>query len=329
MEVNWRIKILTLALLGLFVLGCLIYVRFYVAPKAHGIVLFIAPSTDLSQLAGLEDSVLAYQPSAAALVQDRFTDPAAHFSTLSTAVAGPDRQVGLDAAAAALDHLFYQAQRSSRRIGMVTTTCFTHPAAAAFYSHSPAGTDPAGIAPQLFDSTTINVILGGNPAVMTRDPNRNLIREAEARGYAVIHSPQAIPDIPRWRTRLLLGVFDYPDDLFDPESHATSPSLEAMTILAIQCLQFHIGGYFMVVIHPDPSEIEYAGALPDEFRRAHTFQLNAALSSACDYTGENSMVLVYAPQPDSGGWLIQLKGTPRPDGVLTLQTLHHYIQQQF
>ena len=325
MAVNWRIQILTVALVGLFALGCFLYVRFYVSPKAHGVVLFISPATDLSLLAGFEDSALKESTSTAALVTDRLNDPPSHFSTLSTSVASPDGRVGMDESGATLDNLFYKAQRSTRRIGLVTTTSFTHPAAAAFYSHMAADTPAADIAPQLFDSTTINVMLGGNPLALTQDPSRDLINEAAERGYNVIRSPQDIADIPRWRTRLLLGVFDYPDDLFDPESHATSPSLKEMTILAIQCLQFHIGGYFMVVVHPDPSEIEYAGELPDEFKRAHAFQLNAALRSACAYTGENSAVLLYAPQSDNSGWLIQLKGNNQPDGVLTLTALHQYL----
>lgn len=329
MEVNWPIKILTAGLLGLFALGCFLYVRFYVSPKAHGVVLFIAPATDLNLLAGLENSILQDSAATAALITDKLSDSRSHFSTLSTSISGSSGQMGLDETGATLDNLFYQAQRSSRRIGIVTTASFTHPAAAAFYSHSPADTLAAGIAPQLFDSTTINVMLGGNPKALRQDSQRDLITEAKLRGYQIIQSPKEISSIPRWRTRLLLGVFDYPDDLFDPESHATSPSLEEMVILAIQCLQFHIGGYFMVVVHPDPSEIEYTGELPAEFRRAHAFQLNTALKSACDYTGENSSVLLYAPQPQNSGWLIQLKGNSSPDGVLALKELHEYIQKIF
>ncbi|MEM6883760.1 MAG: alkaline phosphatase [Verrucomicrobiota bacterium] len=326
---NWRIKILTVALLALFALGCFFYVRFYVSPKAHGIVLFIAPAADLTQLANLEDSVIQNRTTTSTIVTDHFSDPKQYFACLSTAVHGMGNQMEQGSNKAAPDNLFYKAQRSARRIGIISSTSFTHPAAAAFYSHSPAGTDSSAIAPQLFDSTTINVMLGGNPKDLIRDPQRNLINEAKERGYEVIQSPDAITGIPRWRTRLLLGVFDYPDDLFDPESHATSPSLEEMTILAIECLQFHIGGYFMVVVHPDPSEIEYAGELPDEFKRAHAYQLNAALRSACDYTGENGMVLLYAPQPDSNGWLLQLKGNSQPEGILSLKEIHTYIQQAF
>jgi len=135
----------------------------------------------------------------------------------------------------------------------------------------------------------------------------------------------------------LLGAFDFAsglenqatDDLLNSESHATSPSLEAMTILAIQCLQFHIGGYFMVAVHPDLAEIEHAGELPTELKRAHAMELNAALRSACEYTGETGTVMLYAPQPDTGGWLLQLKGNHTPDGILDLKQLHQHIHDLF
>ncbi len=326
---NWRIKVTSVVLLGLFALACFLYVRFYVAPKAHGIVLFIAPGTDLNLLQGLDNSVLLTTQPDASLITDKLIHPAQHYSHLSTGIAGVAGAIGMNDSGEPLNNLFYQAQRSNRRIGIVSTTTFTHPASAAFFSHAPAGTDASDIAPQLFDSTTINVMLGSNPKYLTLLPQRNLAHEARERGYEVIRSPKEIDNIPRWRTRLLLGVFDYPDDLFDPEGHATSPSLEAMVILAIQCLQFHIGGHFMIVVHPSPDEITYAGELPAEFRRAHAYQLNAALQSAYDYTGENDTVLLYAPQPDASGWLIQLKGKSTPDDILSLGNLHETIQKLF
>lgn len=326
---NWRVKIITLALLGLFGIGCFLYIRFYVAPKAHGVILFIAPATDLNQLAGLQGSLLNVSSPEAALITDVMIHPASHYSHLATGLPNSEFGIGVNEAGEPLDTLFYQAQRSNRRIGIVSTAAFTHPAAAAFYYHSPEASDPAHIAPQLFDSTTINVMLGGNPDSLTLDPTRNLICEAEQRGYQVIRNPDEISEIPRWRTRLLLGVFDYPDDLFDPGSHATSPALEEMVILAIECLQFHIGGYFLVVVHPDPAEIPFAGELPQEFRRAHTFQLNKALQAAYDYTGENGTVLLYSPQPNSTGWLLQLKGNTQPPGILNLGQLNAFLQTQF
>ena len=105
MQVNWRTKILTVALFGVFALGCFLYVRFYVAPKAHGIILFIAPATDFSQLASLENSVLQHTNPTASFVTDRLTTPETHFSYLSTAVSGSEGRVGQDVSAVSYTHL--------------------------------------------------------------------------------------------------------------------------------------------------------------------------------------------------------------------------------
>jgi alkaline phosphatase len=146
------------------------------------------------------------------------------------------------------------------------------------------------------------------------------------KGYEIIHSPQEIPDIPQWRTRLLLGLFDYPYALFDPEAHSTSPTLEEMVILSIECLQFNMGGYFLVAVHPDPNNLLDSDQL--EYRKAHVYQLNTALQAAINYSGKNATVLLYVPQPGTTGVLIQLKGDATPAGILTLQQLHTYISSQ-
>jgi len=199
-EVNWRIPILTIALLALFASGCFLYVRLYVAPKAHGIILFIAPSADMSQLAELEDSVVQRTPTSASLITDRYTDASLHFSYLSTAMARTTSRGDSDLAKAKLDTLFTQAQRSARRTGIITTASFTHAIAGTFYNPHPVASEANALAQPLFDPTPINVILGGKPPAVSDNPEHALMTEAQERGYQVIQSSQQIPDIPRWRT---------------------------------------------------------------------------------------------------------------------------------
>ena len=90
------------------------------------------------------------------------------------------------------------AQLAGMRTGVVTTTRVTHATPASFSSHVADRDDETEIALEQVYSLDLNVILGGGasrflskdafPGRSARDDSRDLVADAEHRGYAIAHS---------------------------------------------------------------------------------------------------------------------------------------------
>lgn len=342
---SWRVRILTLLIIAVFMAGTWIYLRFYVVPPPHGVILFVAPGLSSSEITealghGAQDGEhlfpkvvdLALIPKGARSTLDAL-------SSLSTGRAEPRGSFGLQADSSPADHLAYRAQRAGRSIGLVTGNHFTHPACAAFYSHTRHPEQRANVIPQLFDSTKWNALLGGARAELDpaaphfggREPahpsdSRNLIEEARLTGYRIVNRPDEFDVIPRWRTRYLLGAFRFPDAFYDPEAHSHSPAYQSMVTLAIECLQFTVGGYFMVAVTTDLSTGPEAEN--PEFRQANLRVLANSIQAACDYSNESAIILLYIPGLDlESGQAILFRGRDPLPPIGTPAGIHRYLRQ--
>jgi hypothetical protein len=205
----------------------------------------------------------------------------------------PRGHIGVNAAGQDTDNLFYVAQRAGRNIGLVSTTRLTSAGVAAFYGHAKTPDDQTKIAHDLLDSTRINVMLGGGSRVfssMKDGGGRDLLLEADKLDYTFVDSRSALLDIPAWRTRRLLGLFA-PEEI--PAAPGAAPSLNEMTLMAIECLQYNLGGYFLVI--EDHRIAQAMGRNQAREAVAALAELDAAMVTAQAYAGENSLIVVYSP----------------------------------
>ena len=309
---NWRLRALSLLIIGVFAAFSVYYYRYYVAPKAQGIILFVVPGLSLNYLGLTENSdsnlqLNTTQHSKRIAIIDNNTlrpytpDPASIMSYVATGEKGLPNQLGLDAYGLPQDNLLYKAQRSGRTIGIIGSTSLLAPPLAAFYSHVTNSDRTGDIAKQLFDSTDINVILGGGEDAIQAVKNnggRDLLKEADLRGYRIIHNRNELEDVPAWRTRRLLGLFSGKNlPLYDPRADESGnnpyPSLTDMTRTAIQCLEFNFNGYFLVIHH---------GLLEEAIREneiqkvvSEIRQLDLAIKEARAYAGKSAIILLYCP----------------------------------
>ena len=309
---NWRLRVLSLLIIGVFVAFSVYYYRYYVAPKAQGIILFVVPGLSLNYLGLTENSdpnltLSSTEHSRRIAIIDNTSlrpytpDPASIMSYVATGEKGLPHQLGLDAHGVPQDNILYKAQRAGRTVGLVGTTSLINSPLAAFYSHITNSDRSDDIAKQLFDSTAINVIFGGGGdtiRAVKSNGGRDLLKEAELRGYRIIRNRNELEDVPAWRTRRLLGIFSGKNlPLYDPlaeeSGHNPYPSLSDMTRRAIQCLEFNLNGYFLVVHH---------GLLEEAIREneiskviSEIRQLDQALKEARAYAGKNTLILLYCP----------------------------------
>ncbi|MGF1679264.1 MAG: alkaline phosphatase [Candidatus Methylacidiphilales bacterium] len=341
LHMPWRVRLLSFFIVLAFAGLGYIYVRFYVTPKPHGVIVFFAPGLTLENLSramsspDFPPSIMDHEAVASALFFSRMKDSnpiqdvSQLYSWISTNQRGAAGSLGLDTSGNAADNLFYKAQRSGRLIGLISSDRITHPVAASFYGHIHDANDRPRLARQLLDSTQINIILGGNRNELMMDEKRNLFEEAELSGYRLVSSPDELASVPRWRSRRLLGLFQYPDALHDPEGHTHTPPLIEMVKVAIECLQYNIGGYFLVVVHPATPLVSDYEEVNMEMLNAHVYQLNSALLAACDYAGKSSTVILVTTENLDLGWSILLQGRSDLGGMLSPESIHSFLENQF
>ncbi|GAB4241926.1 MAG: hypothetical protein OHK005_05480 [Candidatus Methylacidiphilales bacterium] len=322
---RWRILLSALLIVVGFGVLSLTYFRGFVQQRTHGIILVIAPgiSPDLLRLAELrsaqagfrwfERSDIRLSLVDATLPPQNQGDYPSLLSYLSTGTVGAPGHLGLDLRGKRLDNLLYAAQRTGRLIGLVTTDRLTSPGIAAFFAHVDEAADQRTIALQLFDSTPINIAMGGGRAVFDRlreMGERDLFEEAQLSGYHIVTTSAELWPIEKWPPPRILGVFA-PDTLPSPATRRISteeevPSLETMVTGAIERLQYALRGYFLIIENHLIAEACAANRGMDA--ADEILALDRLMAKIREYAGTRATVILYSPFAQ-GGFQV-LKGAP-------------------
>jgi len=228
-------------------------------------------------------------------------DEGAASTALASGVRVKNGLIGCNSLNQPLDSLIYAAQRSGRSTGIVTTSSLLQPTPVAFYSHLRDASEKYRVAADLVDGSHIDIVLGGGgtyfspPNVVNesgRTDGRDLISEAERKGYTIVRTADDLNNVPAWRTRELFGIFA--PDQFEyiglPQHDRRQPSLSDMTRTAIQCLQYNIGGYFLVVEHGLVGSA--AKRNMTELTIDEVEALDQAIKTAIDYAGTDALIIV-------------------------------------
>lgn len=209
--------------------------------------------------------------------------------------------VGCNSLDQVLDTLIYSAQRARRSTGLVTTSSLVDPTPVAFYTFMRDPREKYRASAALVDSARIDIVLGGGgdyftPANVTNElgrlDKRDLIADAGKQGYTTPHTLDDLRKIPVWRTRQIFGVFAPQAFTFAGASRRDpqQPLLADMTRLAIQCLQYNINGYFLVVEHgliASASKQNMTDLAVNE-----TVALDQAIETAIHYAGPDTLIIV-------------------------------------
>jgi alkaline phosphatase len=347
---SWRTRLLAVFILLAFTSFALFYVRTYVKQRAHGIVLFIAGGVDLATLnQAREQAAVRGQPlridqlNTVALLRVRPCVPDA--GAVATAMACGQRVksglVGINEQNQVLTSLIYQAQARGRMTGLVTTGSLTGPVPVAFYGYDRGEEENYRNAATLVDAAKIDVVLGGGgqyfvPAHVGNEKGRldgrDLLQEAARQGYMTPKTVDELNQVSAWRTRLF-GIFA-PDHLYFSALRggiSVQPSLADMVRRAIECLQYNISGYFLVVDHQlaaDAARNNFTQLVLNE-----TAVLDEAVRTAMDYAGREALVIVtngysygLLEQPEKNlavDWLTGPGGPPAaPADVAWLRRCH-------
>ena len=314
-----RNYLLALTLLALFVASGYVYFRAFVVPKPFGIVLFVGEGLVSSKLtaARLYDGgadrrlTIGSLPNLALLsthaADFAVPDAASAASALACGAKVNHRVLSVDPSGRERATLLELARGRGRVTGLVTNGRLTDPAPAAFYAHAGDCRDRDPLAVQLVERAGLNVILGGgaddflpSTAGGRRRDRRDLAGEMAARGYAPLHTAAELLAMEPYGGLQIFGLFTPDAFPFHDAANAAAPSptLAEMVRKAIETLQRHVGGYFLVV---DAGLIERA-SLENGGERAvqEILELDQAVSVALQYAGTKTLVLVAGGEATGG-----------------------------
>ena len=306
---TWKTRITGIILILAFGLFATVYMRFYVHPKEHAIILFIAPALSPKILSTLyqEDPQTSDQLfslfNASTIVTSHLTQyqqssPRELLSSFASGEAIPAGQVGYNAKKEAVDTLLYAAQRKTRTVGIITTTNLGSPGASAFYTHTYEPENLYQNTLQAFDNTHINVVLSADIAIpkpQAPQKPRDVISEAKSIGYRIAQDHKTLFEIPNWPSRLIFGAFGQNRLIYQPSSSQNTRkiSLTSLVQRAIQALQYNIGGYFLVI--DDHSLLKSQHQQKPLQTLEYAKDLFKAIDNARQYAGENLTLCLYIP----------------------------------
>ena len=296
---KWRNQMLALFCLFVFLAFGVFYFKYWVIQKPFGIILFVGEGLDARQLAaarivagGPEKPLAIESLRFAALLKNYSSDSAtpdaaAAATALATGVKVNNGSIAIDVDGEELTNLFQLAHGTGRMTGLVTNGSVTSPTAASFYAHAASVDNPHEVARQLAGKAHLDLVLGGGLADFLpeshgghRTDDRDLLEKLGASGYEVVHSLGELEEVPRWRRAKLFGLFadaelPFADELAPQDDQ---PTLADMVRRGIELLQYHRGGYLLVV---DVALMRKAAAGNDPQRRAA--ETLAAISGGLNY----------------------------------------------
>ncbi len=150
------------------------------------------------------------------------------------------------------------AKKNGKSTGIVVTAPLMHATPAGFTSHVNSRTLYTKIAKQQIYAG-IDVMLGGGRYYLKdgRSDGRNLIDDAEKLGYTYVSDANGLSEVTSGN---VFGVFASNDMSYDFDRAERQPSLEEMTVKAIELLNKNENGFFLLV---EGSKIDYASHAHD------------------------------------------------------------------
>ncbi len=318
--VKWRNQLLALFCLLVFFAFGVFYFQYWVIQKPFGIIVFIAEGLDAQTLAearvfaASEDHTLALDSFPyVALLRNRSADSAvpdlaAAATALATGVKVPNGTVSMNAENQPLTSLLELAHESGRITGLITDGKITSPTAAAFYGHARRDDAGADFARQLSETTALDIILGGGATAFLpeaqgggRSDDRDLVNTFREADNTVVESLAELEEVARWPRAKLFGLFNEAELPFVKEAAAAKdqPTLPDLVRRGIELLQFHRGGYLLVIDASLMRKARQEGQ--SELRMEEVMEFDRAVEVATQYAGKKSAIIVCGDVADRRG----------------------------
>ncbi|WP_348272189.1 alkaline phosphatase [Bacillus sp. 103mf] len=232
------------------------------------------------------------------------TDSAAAGTAMATGVKTNNDMVSVSPQGEKLKTILEASKEAGKSTGLVATASITDATPATFASHVVSRAKEVDIATQIVDNN-VDILLGGGKQFFLpvteggKQPTRNLIAEAQKKGYQLIDTHE---QLVKAKTKgKILGLFA--NEAMSPEldrENTNQPSLEDMTTLALNTLKKDENGFFLMV---EGSQIDDAGHEHDAAKAMKEVEaFEKAVKVSLDYAKKDGETLVViAGDHDTGG----------------------------
>ncbi len=239
------------------------------------------------------------------------TDSGAAATAMASAVKTGNQFIGMDPSEKPVESITETAKKKGWKVGYVTTTTLAHATPASFYAHLGNRYDYRAIAAQLLPHEPDVALAGGLADFLPkgveggeREDGRNLVAEAEAKGYTVLRRGSALPiDAPPER---LLGLFAWSHLGFQLDERELpperrDPALADLTRLALASLDRGEAPFFLMV---EGGRIDHAAHGFDAAgTAAETAAFDEAVKVVLDYQSKHPETLVLLTADHATGGL--------------------------
>ncbi|KAK5582965.1 hypothetical protein RB653_004555 [Dictyostelium firmibasis] len=189
------------------------------------------------------------------------TDSAAAATAYASGVKTYNNAVGVDENAKPVGTIIEAAKKLGMKTGLVVTTRISDATPACYFAHSASRHDEGFIIDQLLERE-IDVILGGGKQYFSKQTLQDAV--SSKYNYTLVESKQDMEQVESGRILGLFADYNIPweiDRLRDPKLLSTKPSLQEMTIKALDLIsQNSENGFFLMV---EGSKIDVAAHIND------------------------------------------------------------------
>ena len=224
------------------------------------------------------------------------TDSAAGATAFSIGKKTFNGAIGVDATGTAQPTILEIAEQHGKSTGMAVTCSITHATPASFIAHQSSRSLDEDIAAD-FLKTDIDLFIGGGRKFFeTRKDGRNLVKELEAKNYAVKTTIESVETGQEERIAAFLG-----EDSLHSMRGGRGDELPRATAAAIQKLNRNKKGFFLMV---EGSQIDWGGhANNSEYIITEMVDFDKAVGKALDFAEKDGETLVViTADHETGGY---------------------------
>jgi alkaline phosphatase len=226
------------------------------------------------------------------------TDSAAGATAMATGKKTYNGAIGMDINQKPLPTILELAELAKWATGILTTTHVTHATPACFYGHQPERRNVNEKLALDFLSTDIEVLMGGGwKYFQQRSDGRNLMEEAQNKGYFVVNDINKVGEY-RPEKMICLIASELPE-----KAGARADFLPTATSKAIEVLDYPSGGFFLVI---EGGQIDWGGHNKDsEYIIQEMLDFDKAIAKALAFAEKDGETLVVVTADhETGGYSI-------------------------
>lgn len=239
---------------------------------------------------------------------DSITDSASAATAMSSGIKTYNNAIAVDKDKSRVKTVLEAAKEAGKSTGLVATSEITHATPAAYGAHNESRKNMDEIADDYYQERingkhTIDVLLGGGKKNFVRE-DANLVESFKKNGYSHVSTKA---ELLKDSNEQILGLFADEGLPKMIDRSADTPSLEEMTVAAIDRLKKNDKGFFLMV---EGSQIDWAGHSNDIVGAMSEMEdFEKAFKAAIDFAKEDKHTLVVATADHStGGFSIGADG---------------------